>query len=117
MKKYLLSIIAGLTLSVFTYAQSGLNIGASFGFPYESYSGYDYSSPKIIYFSSSVISRLIFRSVKLLRLPFITCFVVFCLLKPFCALFMYALAVFCCWLALSSLRGDGSSRASSGMDV
>jgi len=43
MKKYLLSIIAGLTLSVFTYAQSGLNIGASFGFPYESYSGYDYS--------------------------------------------------------------------------
>lgn len=43
MKKYLLSVIIGFVFSIFTYAQSGLNLGFSIGFPYESYSGYDYS--------------------------------------------------------------------------
>lgn len=43
MKKYLLSIIGGLFLSILTYAQSGLNMGFSIGFPYENYEGYEYS--------------------------------------------------------------------------
>lgn len=43
MKKYLFTSIFAIMFSVFTYAQSGLNIGFSIGFPYENYDGYDYS--------------------------------------------------------------------------
>mgnify|MGYP000521547063 CR=1 FL=1 len=43
MRKYILSVVCALTFSAFTFAQSGLNLGFSFGFPYENYDGYDFS--------------------------------------------------------------------------
>ncbi|WP_104735950.1 outer membrane beta-barrel protein [Hanstruepera ponticola] len=43
MKKHVITIVAALLLSLSTYAQSGLNLGVSIGFPYENYEGYDYS--------------------------------------------------------------------------
>ncbi|WP_250432354.1 hypothetical protein [Hanstruepera flava] len=43
MKNYFITLITALLFSAFTYAQSGLNIGGSIGFPYENYEGYDFS--------------------------------------------------------------------------
>lgn len=43
MKKIIIAAITTLMFSVFAYAQSGINIGGSIGFPYENYEGYDYS--------------------------------------------------------------------------
>ena len=43
MKKQFLTLLLGLVFTTLTYSQSGLNIGASVGFPYENYDGYDFS--------------------------------------------------------------------------
>ena len=43
MKKKLIILIIALNVSVMSFAQSGLNLGASIGFPYQNFDGYDYS--------------------------------------------------------------------------
>ena len=43
MKKKLIILIIALNVSVMSFAQSGLNLGFSIGFPYETYDIYDYS--------------------------------------------------------------------------
>ena len=43
MKKQFIILLTCITISIYSYGQSGLNIGLSFGFPYENYEGYEYS--------------------------------------------------------------------------
>jgi hypothetical protein len=43
MKKHFITLIAVTMFSTISWAQAGLNIGFSIGFPYENYNGYDYS--------------------------------------------------------------------------
>ena len=43
MKKIIIALLFMLSITFTSLSQSGLNIGGSFGFPYENYQGYDFS--------------------------------------------------------------------------